>query len=151
MIINYKYVMGKFVLKRKVYTIYDRTDALKRMNDADILAESEEKKQGWGNVIGSAAGGALVGGAGLAAGVGVAKGLTKGWGTITGKGLIRAGKIGAGIGAAAAGLAAWNRRRKANNEVEFYNDRLNYAQRQAKRREHKDWKSNMTQREGYSF
>ena len=43
------------------------------------------------------------------------------------------------------------RRSKEQADNEFYNRRLEYAQRQAKRREKADWKSNMTQRDGYSY
>ena len=40
---------------------------------------------------------------------------------------------------------------KKRKDRTFYNDRLEYAQRQARRREKKDWKENMTQREGYTY
>ena len=46
---------------------------------------------------------------------------------------------------------ALRRKGKADKENKFYNNRLEYAQRQALRREHADWKANMTQREGYSY
>ena len=51
--------------------------------------------------------------------------------------------LGAGIG--------YLKNRKEAKENRFYNQRLEYAQRQAIRREKKDWKTNMTQREGYSY
>ena len=51
--------------------------------------------------------------------------------------------IGAGI--------AYSKGRKQAEENEFYNKRLQYAQKQALRREKKDWKTNMTQRDGYSY
>ena len=132
--------MGKFRFKRKTYSKYDETDNLKRMNDADILAEEKKKKPGYGNVLTKAATGAAIGA--LAGG---ALGLRKG-GTVT-----RGMKTGAVLGGIAMGLGAVNKRDKEVDNVNFYNKRLDYAQRQAKRRESKDWKANMTQREGYSY
>lgn len=133
--------MGKFILKRKTYSRYDETDNLKRMNDADILAEKKKENPGYRNVITKVATGAGIGAlAGAAIG-----GLKKG-GSMT-RGL----KTGAALGGIAMGIGALNKRSKEQDDVDFYNRRLSYAQRQAKRREAKDWKANMTQREGYSF
>jgi len=147
--------MSTFVLKRKSYTVYDRTDALKKMKDSDVLAEREQKKVGYGDALGSAAGGALIGAGIGAGGYALTKGITGGFGNlaknVSAGGFKTIGGIGAGVGALAAGISALRRRSKKNEDVEFYNDRLQYAQRQARRREHHDWKSNMTQREGYSF
>jgi hypothetical protein len=46
-------------------------------------------------------------------------------------------------------MASKRSQEKAENS--WYNDRLEYAQRQARRREKKDWKANMTERDGYSY
>jgi hypothetical protein len=143
--------MGTFRLLRKNYTVYDQVDALKRMKDSDILAEKERNRKGIGEAFGTAAAGGLIGGAGLAAAYGGAKFIKGGLNNLSGQSILRAGKIGAGVGAVAGGIYALNKRRKINKEVDEYNDRLSYAQRQARRREHRDWKANMTQREGYSF
>lgn len=143
--------MGTYRLKRKIYSRYDDTDNLKKMKDSDILAEKKKKPDT--SPAHYVAGGL---GAGLAgAGVGAAVGLARGKGHVfkasrwakvgkTGRaGLL----IGAGIGVAS--VASKRSKERANNS--FYNDRLEYAQRQAKRRERADWKANMTQREGYSY
>ena len=58
---------------------------------------------------------------------------------------------GAMAGGALGGAAGTFKTAKEANANRFYNRRLDYAQRQAIRREKKDWKSNMTQREGYSY
>jgi endonuclease YncB( thermonuclease family) len=60
-------------------------------------------------------------------------------------------KWGAALGAAGALAAGMAKNRKQRKENNFYNDRLAYAQRQAKRREKADWKQNMTGREGYTY
>ena len=140
--------MAKYILKRKSFTKYDETDNLKRLKDSDILAEKKKKTTNYGNIASSAVIGAGVGG--LAGG---AAGLLKG-----GKGLAARGKaakllgkngayIGAGIGAGISYVAG----RKKAKENKEYNNRLKYAQRQALRRERKDWVTNMTQRDGYSY
>lgn len=136
--------MGKFRLKRKIYSKYDETDNLKRMNDADILAEKKKEKPGYGNVLSKVGTGAVVG-----ALAGAALGGFKKGGSMNSmkKGL----KTGALLGGAALGIGAINKRNREKDDVDFYNRRLSYAQRQAKRREAKDWKANMTQREGYSY
>lgn len=135
--------MAIYTIKRKLYTRYDDTDTLKRMKDADILAEQKKQAPGYGDTIQKTVGGAAVGG--LAAGIA---------GGIKSKSLAGAkkyGKLGAmGVGLGA-GLMALNKRDKEAADRNFYNKRLAYAQRQAKRREKIDWKSNMTQRDGYSY
>lgn len=146
------------LIRQKNYTRYDDTDSLKRMNDADILAEKKKNAPGFGSVLGTTATGTLAGatvggltysGAKVAGGLagGAKFGAFKGFG----KNLARGGKWGALIGGTAAGLSALHNRNKAAGDVNFYNDRLEYAQRQARRREKKDWKTNMTTREGYSY
>lgn len=128
-------------LKRKIFTKYDDTDALKRMNDADILAEKKKKpSMTTGRIAANTAVGAGVG-AGIGAMVG---GLSKG-------GFKKGGKYGALIGAGTSLVGSLMKRNKQNKDNQFYNNRLDYAQRQARRREKKDWKQNMTQREGYSY
>jgi len=130
------------------YSKYDTTDNLKRMKDADILAEEEKEDPGYADVATktalAAGSGALVGG-----GLGGALGLFRK------KGLLKGIKRGALVGSSAAAIyAATKALKKRDEEVqnnEFYNRRLKYAQAQARRREMKDWKTNMTQRDGYSF
>jgi len=141
---NRKYkIMGTYILKRKTFTKYDDTDNLKRMKDSDILAEKKKQPTTSGyHVAAAGLAGGLAGGA-----IGVGAGLVKGT-----KGAVpKAGKagllIGAGIGLASA--AAKRSKEKADNS--WYNRRLEYAQRQAIRREKADWKANMTQRDGYSY
>lgn len=141
-------------LKRKLYTKYDDTDRLKQMKDSDILAEKRKRGPGFGNVAGSTAAGAVAAGAGGAV-IGGAVGLFKkrGGSAISNmaKGASNLGKAGLVVGALGAGAMALRRRSKASKENQFYNDRLEYAQRQARRREKKDWKTNMTQRESYTY
>lgn len=132
--------------------MYDETDNLKRMKDSDILAEKKKQAPGYGGVVGSAVGGAAVAGT-----AGVAAGAIKGLGT-RGSRLASAGakagkygKLAAAGGALVMGGMALKKRNQQAEENNFYNKRLEYAQRQAQRREKKDWKSNMTQRDGYSY
>ena len=122
------------ILLRKTFTQWDATDNLKRMKDADILAESKKPTSNYGG-IGSAVG------AGLAAKNG----------TSIMKGLSRGGKLGAITGGLTAAGIALHKGKKQNEQNQFYNQRLEYAQQQALRRERKDWKQNMTQRDGYSY
>ena len=63
----------------------------------------------------------------------------------------KAGKAGAILGGLALGAKALHKKAQEDNEAEFYNKRLKYAKKQAERREVKDWKTNMTQRDGYSY
>ena len=137
------------ILRKKLFTMYDDTDSLKRMKDSDILAQKKKKAPGIGSTITATATGAAAG-LGLGSVIGGAKGLAK-----TGPGLLKGatsgGKYGALVGGVTAGLYALNQRNKQAKENQFYNNRLEYAQRQAKRREKIDWRNNMTQREGYTY
>jgi len=138
--------MGTYILRRKLFTRYDDTDNLKRMKDSDILAEQHKKPATTGTQVAT---GALAG-AGLVGAGGLVRGFIKG----KGNRLATAGKLGkrgAIIGAAIGTGAMLYKRGKEKQENEFYNRRLDYAQRQALRREKADWKANMTQRDGYSY
>ena len=140
--------MTNFRLKQ--FSVYDDTDALKRMKDSDILSEKRKQSLSTGNIARMTVAGAAGLGAVGAIGNSV---LRKSNGYFRGMGgrLVKGGKAGALVGAAAGiggGLLIKNRQEKNNA---FYNDRLAYAQEQAKRREKKDWKNNMTNREGYSY
>jgi hypothetical protein len=138
--------MAKYKLQRKVFTVWDETDNLKRMKDSDILAE-KRKPIGYGGMIRSAATGAAMG-AGVMGAVGGIKGIRAG-------GAWRGMKIGGASGALIGGATGFglsylaNRKRIKDNKI--YNRRLQYAQGQALRRERRDWKTNMTQRDGYSY
>lgn len=137
-------------LKRKTYTVYDDTDNLKRMKDSDIIAEKPKSPSITpGAVVGSAATG-LATGFGTGALVGA---FTKN--KVPGSSFLskmkRGGMKGAVAGGLLAGGIALSNRNKQKKENQFYNDRLEYAKRQALRREKADWKQNMTQREGYSY
>jgi len=127
------------ILRQKGFTKYDETDQLKKMKDSDILAE-KKKKNNYGRTVTSGLNGAALG-----AGIGAVAG------KLAKKGAGRGAAIGAAAGAglgAAVNLAAGSKKRRENRE---YNDRLEYAQRQARRRESADWKSNNTTREGYTY
>jgi hypothetical protein len=144
--------MATYILKRKSFTKWDETDNLKRMKDADILAEQKKKQPGYGNVVQSSLGGAIIGGTGAAVAGGATGFLNKGARMATaGARASKYGKLGAVAGAAILGSKALKERNNQAQENNFYNRRLEYAQRQARRREKKDWKSNMTQRDGYSY
>lgn len=138
------------IILRKNFTMYDDTDNLKRMKDSDILAEKKrDPSVTRGMVVGSAATGAAAGAA-----VGGITGLfTKN--KVPGSSRFSSMRRGAGkgallTGAVMGGIALYNRN-KSKKENQFYNNRLEYAKRQALRRERKDWKQNMTGREGYSY
>ena len=148
--------MATYRLKRKIFTKWDETDNLKRMKDSDILAEQKRSTgptvSGVGDTLAATATGAAVGGTAL----GAAKGLSGAFGKAGSmgnawKGLKSGGKCGALAGGILAGGMALAKQNKQASDNRFYNKRLEYAQRQAKRREKADWKSNMTQREGYSY
>ena len=144
--------MAKYILKRKNFTKWDETDNLKRMKDSDILAEQKKPTApGLGPALGTTAAGTAIGAGVGAAAMGIGKGIAgKSWGAAA-KGLKTGGIAGAALGGLVAGtmaLSKVNKNAEANN---FYNKRLEYAQRQARRREKKDWKANMTQRDGYSY
>ena len=111
------------------------------MKDSDILAEEKKKSPGYRSVLRDAALGAATGAA-LGGGIGMA----------SKKGTFKGGaKYGAILGGLVMGAAGLKKKNKEEEEKEFYNKRLEYAQRHAKRRERIDWKSNMTQRDGYSY
>jgi len=141
--------------KRKTYTRWDDTDNLKRMKDADILAEKKRPTTDYGKIAGATAAGTVAAATGGAI-IGGGKGLFKGApGMGRGKAMLKTGgrwgKYGAVIGGTLAATSAYAAGRKKAEENEFYNKRLQYAQKQALRREKKDWKTNMTQRDGYSY
>jgi hypothetical protein len=152
--------MARYKLKRKTYTVWDETDNLKRMKDADILAEKKKKTTDYGTVARNATI-AGVAGAGLGIGAGAVKGLIKPGVNSAGRQLSRLsamgssaaklGKIGATVGAIGAAASAYKKASEKAAENNFYNQRLDYAKRQALRRERKDWRTNMTQRDGYSY
>ena len=139
--------MGKYIFKRCIFSIYDETDNLKKLRDADILDEREKSREGHGGEFRAAIGGGILGAGAGAAALGSAKLLGKAKGGKFGK----AAAIGAGIGAVIGAARAGKKRREENSKIDFYNSRLDYAKRQARRRERKDWKANMTQRDGYSY
>jgi len=143
--------MGTFILKRKLYTVYDETDALKRMKDSDILAQQQKQAPGYGDVARTTLTGVVAGGAALG-GAGAIKN-TLGGGGFSGmaKGFKSGGKMGAVLGGVGAAAYALHNRNKQLEDNSFYNRRLDYAQKQARRRERIDWKNNMTQRDGYSY
>jgi hypothetical protein len=134
--------------KEKQYTRWDDTDALKKMRDSDILAERKKSgtlgdtatKMGMGAAVGATVGSVVGGIAGMKRG---------------GRGFIKGAKSGAIAGSLLAGGAVGTTAAIANSkkqsDINFYNNRLEYAKRQAGRRERADWKSNMTQREGYTY
>lgn len=137
-------------IKRKLYTVYDDTDNLKRMKDADILAEKPRSSSvNTGAVVGMTGAGAALGGTLGSVGAAFTKNKVAG-SSFTSK-VGRGGKTGLLIGGLAAGGLAAHKFKKQSDENKFYNNRLQYAQKQARRREKSDWKSNMTQREGYSY
>ena len=85
---------------------------------------------------------AIGAGIGAAAGLGL-KVLTKGR-----FGGLKTGAMLGGTLGVASGVASGH---KQNKENEFFNDRLEYAQRKAMKREKADWKNNMNNREGYTY
>ena len=135
--------------RAKIFTQWDDTDRLKGMKDSDILAEKKRQAPGLGYVAGATALGATAAGA---AG-GVVGAFTKNAvpGSTIGSKMMRGAKKGAILGGIAMAGKALYDRNKAKKNNQFYNNRLEYAQRQALRREKKDWKANMTQRDGYSY
>jgi len=144
--------MARYILKRKSFTKWDETDNLKRMKDADILAEQKKKQPGYDGVVKSSLGGAIVGGAAGAAAGGISGLGKKGARLATAEARAsKLGKLGAVGGILLMGGKALKERDDQAQDNNFYNKRLAYAQRQAMRREKKDWKTNMTQRDGYSY
>lgn len=140
-----------FLLKRKTFTRWDDTDNLKRMKDSDILAEKRRRVHDYGKIardtaVGAAAG--LVSGAALGTIAG-AGGNT--WLQQRANGLVKGARYGATIGTGIGLSRAIINDQKNADDAVFFNRRLAYAQRQARRRERRDWKTNMTQRDGYSY
>lgn len=128
--------------REKQYTKYDETDHLKQMRDSDILAQ--KKRSNWGlrgqNVADAAIGAAA--GAVIGSGVGMFK---------KGTTIKSGGKYGALIGGGLAGAISLAKTRQQKRDNNFYNNRLEYAQRHARRRERADWKNNNLNREGYTY
>lgn len=125
-------------------TKYDRTDRIKAMKDSDILAE--KKRSNTGTYVKTAK--STVAGGGLGAALGA---LAGGISTRSIKGAKSGATAGAVIGGGIGGtakLAATHNEREQNR---FVNRRLGEAQRQAVRREAKDWKTNNTSRESYTY
>lgn len=144
---GYKYLQGR---KQKSYTRYDDSDILKQTKDSDILAEQKRSNTGsYLGALGTAATGAAAG-ATIGGTVGAFRGLRRG-----GKGFIGGMKSGGAKGALAlgaiSGVAALASGRKQREDNQFYNKRLDYAQKQARRREQRDWKNNMTNRVSYTY
>lgn len=123
-------------------TRYDMTDQYKQMKDSDILAEKKKSNAGsYMKAAKSGAAGGFIGGV-IGAGLGIKKGL---------RGAIKGAKTGAvmgGIAGGAAGLSSTHQEREDNR---FANRRLSKMKYQAKRREAKDWKNNLVNREGYTY
>ena len=140
----------EYIFKRKTFTRWDDTDNLKRMKDSDILAEKKRKTTNYGSIAGTAAVGTAAG-AGVGAVAGMFGGRGSSWLARRGNGILRGGKTGAVLGGLGAGYLAYRKGKKTADDNRHYNERLEYAQRQALRRERKDWKNNMTNREGYSY
>lgn len=135
------------IIKRKLYSKYDETDEIKRMKDSDILDAQEKKldrSERTTRTLKNTGKKALIGG--IAGGV---LGLL-GKNRSTDKAL-RYAKWGAGIGAATGLIQSARTNNQETEDNEFYNDRLRYAKKHARRRERTDWRNNMTQREGYSY
>ena len=133
-------IMIKF--RQKVYTQWDETDRLKQMKDSDILAEKKRSNSSLNmQTLKNTA---------LGAGAGVVAGGLKG--AMSKKGTFAGGaKKGAIVGGLIAGVTTAIANSKKKQENQFYNDRLEQAQRHALRRERADWKNNITNREGYSY
>lgn len=143
--------MATYILNRKFFSRWDETDNLKRMKDSDILAEKKRKTAFAGPTLRSATtGAAVLGTAGSILGAVAGKG-TGNWARRRLSGFAGGAKTGAILGAIGGGLYAQAQRKKEAEDNAFYNKRLAYAQKQAKRREKADWKTNMTQRDGYSY
>ena len=128
-------------------TRYDRTDQLKGMKDSDILAEKKRSNMDtYGTAAKKAGLGAAIGGGLGAVAAGVLK--AKGYKNISMK---RAMGLGAGMGAAVGGSAGMIGTRQERADNNHYNNRLQYMQGQARRREMKDWNNNAVNREGYTY
>lgn len=125
----------KIILKRKNFSedhgeIIDEVNNLRRLNDADIIAERKKKRVGYrDSLIKAALGGSL--GAGAGALIGGIKGGKQG----AADGAKLLGALGAAIGGAK-GLAD---RAEINEDIDFYNDRLRKLKRGSIRREKRDF------------
>ena len=139
------------ILRDKSFTLYDETDNLKRLKDSDILAEKKKPTNNIGQVASAGVTGAIAGSIGGAAVNSIGKAVKGKTSVGMGKNLKIGGKNGAIVGASLAAGATYLKGRKQAKENAAYNKRLKYAQTQALRREKKDWKTNMTQRDGYSY
>ena len=139
--------MTIYRLLRKTFSQWDEADNLKKMKDSQILAEDKKRvgyrKVGKGAGYGAAIGGTLGTVAGGALSLATSKG--RNW-----KGAL-AGIPGAFVGAGIGGTIGAARRQKEADEAAFYNRRLKQAKKQALRREQMDWRSNISQRDGYSY
>lgn len=143
--------MAVYILKRRNFSRWDETDNLKRMKDSDILAEKKRKTSFVGSTLRSAASGAIIAGAAGSVLGGIAGKGNGNWLNKRLSGFGSGAKHGMIVGALGGGLLAQARNKKEAEDNAFYNKRLAYAQRQARRRERADWKTNMTQRDGYSY
>jgi hypothetical protein len=109
---------------------------------------------GTGAAIGAAAGG-LAGMDGQTrekTGIGTALGSVAG-GLLSmkaGRGFKSGALVGGALGGTAGMMTGIASGHKQNSENQFFNDRLEYAQSKAKKRERADWKNNMNNREGYT-
>lgn len=124
------------MIKFKLYSRYDSTDALKSASDSSILNKEERGKLGKGTRTALLAGAGGVLGSASAVGGKFKKfaGGTKG------------ALIGAGVGLGLSALESANKTRRENN---FYNQRLREAKRAAKRRESIDWNNRIQGRSYY--
>ena len=115
------------------------------------------KKLGAGGT-GALAGAAIGGMAGMdkqtreKTAIGASLGAAAGMGlSLLTKGKISNGaKLGAALGGTAGVISGVASGHKQNKENQFFNDRLEYAQGKAEKREKTDWKNNVNNREGYS-
>ena len=131
-------------------TKYDRTDRIKAMKDADILAMKKKKDGTYLKSAKAGVAGAAVGGT-VGAIAGAAGNLKKGNLLGAVKNAKRGAKAGAGIGAAVAGAGTLAATHNTRTETRFVNNRIEEAKKNAQRREAKDWHNNSTNREGYTY
>lgn len=141
-------------LKRKLYgllpgglqspqtTNYDSFNAMRNMNDADLLAEQKKKNPvGAAQIAGAAAVGAAAGGV-----LNGTRHIFKSNGSI-----LKGGRRGAMFGGlVGVGAALW-KRNKQQEQVNEYNDRLERAQLGAKRRERLDFNRTVNYRPNYTY
>lgn len=143
---------------RQGYSRYDDTDGIKSMKDADILAQQRRQNTGQFGRVGRSGLIGAVRGAGITGLIGGALGAAanrKNGYAAMGKAFLKHAKIGAAVGGTVGGLVGstnqMSKESRVNENNRFYNDRLEYAQRKAVRRERKDWYNNNNNREGYSY